>query len=75
MNVSPDAAELLAEIRELRSARRERLARDLAVIDAAYDRAVRRAHAGPIARTMAMMVRVRACRRAKLRQASTRKPR
>jgi hypothetical protein len=42
MIVSPDADELLAEIRELRSARREQLARDLAGIDAAYDRTVRR---------------------------------
>jgi hypothetical protein len=66
MIVSPDADELLAEIRELRSARREQLARDLAGIDAAYDRAVRRvsdASAFPL--VTPILVRARLCLRAK----------
>lgn len=40
--VSPDAGKVLAEIRELRDEQREQLSRDLAAIDAEYDRAVRR---------------------------------
>jgi hypothetical protein len=65
MIVSPDAEVLLAEIRELRSARRERLARDLATIDAEHDRAVRRVERGNAFPFLAtFLVRARACRQA-----------
>jgi hypothetical protein len=65
MIVSPDADQLLAEILALRAARRERFARDLATIDAAYDRALRRVDRGstfPLVSTL--LVRARAFRRA-----------
>ena len=72
MIVSPDADELLAEIRALRIARRERFERDLATIDAAYDRAMRRVDRGgafPLVSTF--LVRARACRRAMRRRHAT----
>lgn len=65
MIVSPDADELLAEIRELRSARREQYARDLAAIDEAYDRTRQRvgdAKAFPL--VASLLQRARGWRRA-----------
>lgn len=66
MIVSPDAEELLAEIRALRAARRERYARDVTGIDAAYDRIVRRVSDASTFPVMApMLVRARVCLRAR----------
>jgi hypothetical protein len=42
MDVSPDADELICEIRALRDQRRAKFDRDMAAIDAAYDRQCRR---------------------------------
>ena len=48
MNVSPDAEEILKQLRELRAERNAELQRDLHYIDAAYDRQIRRVQSSAI---------------------------
>ena len=48
MHFSPDADEILQQIRLIREARSRKLERDMHFIDAAYDRKIRRVHASTI---------------------------
>jgi hypothetical protein len=73
MNLSPDAAALVSQINELRAERQRRFQWDLAIIDAAYDRNVRRAERtipprtshNPFPLLRAYSLRLQHCRRAK----------
>jgi hypothetical protein len=73
MSLSPDAAELVSQIKELRAEQQRQFQSDLAIIDAAYDRNVRRAERtipprtshNPFPLLRAYSLRLRHCRRAK----------
>jgi hypothetical protein len=73
MSLSPDAAELVSQIERLRAERRRRYRLDLDIIDAAYDRNIRRAERtlsprsaeNPFPLIKAYTIRLHQCRRAK----------
>jgi hypothetical protein len=73
MSLSPDAAQLISQIEELRAERQRQFDSDLAIIDATYDRNVRRAYRTILPRTSqnpfplikAYSLRLQHCRRAK----------
>ncbi|MGI9427498.1 MAG: hypothetical protein ACR2NM_02490 [Bythopirellula sp.] len=46
--MSPEAEEILREVRELRERRSQSLEQDLYLIDATYDRQIRRVHASTL---------------------------